>query len=281
MVLDILTLPNATQKHSYCYKDVTVVTRTKLNVGTVTNGPFQVGETVTGSVSNATGTVTAAGQDISGNEYIFLDNVTGTFQDANTENAVGGTSTATSGIATIQTGAYRWVIDGVEAADFSLIDNNTYHFDTSDASNNNHNLLLGTATNVITRQSGTAGTAGSYWEVVVGAQSAVAGEGTTDYRCVQHGADMGLGGTITFTTGTAGQSGEGMTVDLTISGGVVTAATIVNQGTGGNFAVGHTFFVDADDAGGTGSGFLYTLSGAQTGITTVSNISYWIRLSSW
>ncbi|BCU98554.1 MAG: hypothetical protein CM15mV22_1860 [Eurybiavirus sp.] len=84
---------------------------------------------------------------------------------------------------------------------------------------------------------------------------------------------MGLGGTITFTTGAAGQSGEGMTVDLTISGGVVTAATIVNQGTGGNFAVGHTFFVDADDAGGTGSGFLYTLSGAQTGITTVSDIS--------
>ena len=268
-------LVNATLRNTpTATKTVTVVTRTKLNIdSTITNGPFQVGETVTGSVSNATGTVTATGTDISGNAYIFLSNVTGTFQDANTENAVGGTSTATSGIATIQTGAYRWVIDGVEAASFSLIDNNTYHFDTSDASNSNHNLLLGTATNVITRQSGTAGTAGSYWEVVVGAQSAVAGEGTTDYRCVQHGADMGLGGTITFTTGAAGQSGEGMTVDLTISGGVVTAATIVNQGTGGNFAVGHTFFVDADDAGGTGSGFLYTLSGAQTGITTVSNIS--------
>ena len=254
-------------------KVVTVVQRYKLNLGTLTNGPFQVGETVTGSVSNATGTVTGAGQDISGNEYVFLSGVSGTFQDANVENAVGGTSTATGQIATLQTTANRWVIDGTEAASFSLIDNNTYKFDTSDATNNNHNLTLGIASNVVTRQSGTAGTAGSYFEVVVGAQSAVAGEGTTTYACVQHGADMGLGGTITFTTGTAGQSGQGMTVDLTISGGAITAATIVNQGTGGNYAVGHTFFVDADDVGGTGSGFAYSLSGAQTGVTVVSAIS--------
>ena len=123
-------LVNATLRNTpTATKTVTVVTRVKLNIdSTITNGPFQVGETVTGSVSNATGTVTATGTDISGNAYIFLSNVTGTFQDANTENAVGGTSTATSGIATIQTGAYRWVIDGVEAPDFSLIDNNTYHF---------------------------------------------------------------------------------------------------------------------------------------------------------
>ena len=74
-------------------------------------------------------------------------------------------------------------------------------------------------------------------------------------------------------TGAAGQSGVGMTATPTISGGQVTNYYITNQGTSGNFAVGHVFNVDQDDIGGTGSGFEYTLQSQSTGISSVTDIS--------
>ena len=55
---------------------MTVAARSKLSYASVTNGPFQVGETVTGSVSNATGVVTVVDT-----LYIYISNLSGTFQD--------------------------------------------------------------------------------------------------------------------------------------------------------------------------------------------------------
>ena len=60
---------------------VTVVQRDKLNLSNITGGTFAVGNTVTGSVSGATGTVTKVLTDA-----VFVNNVTGSFLDAQQEN---------------------------------------------------------------------------------------------------------------------------------------------------------------------------------------------------
>ena len=63
---------------------------TKLSHGTVTSGPFQVGETVTGGTSSATGVVTQEVTD----DYLMVKTVSGTFQ--NGEVLTGDTSGATA-----------------------------------------------------------------------------------------------------------------------------------------------------------------------------------------
>lgn len=68
--------------------DYREVGSTALAHGSVTNGPFQVGETVTGGTSTATGTVTMVGTGVL---YVAT---TDTFQDA--EVITGGTSTASA-----------------------------------------------------------------------------------------------------------------------------------------------------------------------------------------
>ena len=79
-------------------------------------------------------------------------------------------------------------------------------------------------------------------------------------------------GTIAFTTGTAGQSGDQMAGTITVSGGQVTAVVLSNQGT--NYKLNDVLTIDDDDlGGGGGSGFQYTLSSNSTGITSVTNIS--------
>ena len=243
---------------------VTVQSRARFGLSSVT-GTFAVGNTVTGSVSGATATVTYVGAD-----FLYANNVSGTFQDAQTDTVSNG-SGASGTLDTFSATVNRYFINGTEAANLTLTDDNTYRFDTSDASNTNHPLAFGIATNLNTRQYRTPGTAGSYFEVVVGAVSATTA--TSTYTCTVHGSSMSESAVITYQTGTAGQSGVGMTADATISGGQVTNITLTNQGTSGNFAVGHVFNVDQDDIGGTGSGFEYTLQSQSTGISTVTNIS--------
>lgn len=65
------------------------VGQTRLNHGTVTSGPFVVGETVTGGTSAATAVVQKVGTN-----YLVVDNITGTFSAS--ETITGGTSSATS-----------------------------------------------------------------------------------------------------------------------------------------------------------------------------------------
>ena len=115
------------------------------------------------------------------------------------------------------------------------------------------------------------GTTGAYFEVVVA--TGVAALSTTTYlNCTVHGQSMIEPGTISFATGAAGQSGTGMTADVTVSGGAVTAVTLTNQGS--NAKVSDALIVDSIDLGdATGSGFIFTLNSNNTGIATVSNIS--------
>lgn len=85
----------------------------KLTHGTVTDGPFEVGETVTEGVSGATGEIVALDTT-----YVKIKNVFGTF---GTEEITGGTSGATATVTTA--GTYAEVISGVtfdSLYDFSL-----------------------------------------------------------------------------------------------------------------------------------------------------------------
>ena len=113
---------------------VTVVQRDKLDI-TAISGTFSVGNTVTGSVSGATGTVTAV--DPNG-AYIYLQNVSGVFLDSQQENVTSGGTSATIDISSLNVN--RYLINGNEAFNQTLIDDNTYRYDQSDASNNNHPL---------------------------------------------------------------------------------------------------------------------------------------------
>ena len=117
---------------------MTVAARSKLSYASVTNGPFQVGETVTGSVSNATGVVTVVGT-----LYIYISNLSGTFQDSQVDTITGGTSNATATLDTFAATVNRYLINGVEAQNLTLIDDNTYRIDTSDSTNANHPIGIG------------------------------------------------------------------------------------------------------------------------------------------
>lgn len=67
--------------------------------GTVTGGPFQVGETITGGTSGKTGTITAVGAD-----NVTYDTEDNDFTDG--ETITGGTSGATATVTTHDTGAH-------------------------------------------------------------------------------------------------------------------------------------------------------------------------------
>ena len=249
---------------------VTVVQRDRLSISSVT-GTFAVGNTVTGSVSGATGTITYVASD---NSFLYLSGVSGTFQDAQTDTVTNGAG-ASAVLDTLQGGVNRYVIDtsgsAEEAPSFTLLDNNTYRFDTSDASNANHPLVITPVVGIATRQYRTAGTAGSYFEVVVG--SASSNSTSTTYTCSVHGIQMSEDSTITIAAGALGDAGDQMTGTIVISGGSVTSVTVVTQGT--NYALGDVLLIDADDLGVSsgGSGFQYTLNANTTGITAVNNIS--------
>ena len=128
-------------------------------------------------------------------------------------------------------------------------------------------------TNLTERSYGTLGTAGSYWEVTV--QSVSSGTASAPYKCQTHGIGMSEPGVFNFTTGAAGQSGLGMTISATVTGGAVATADIAVQSSNtGNYATSQTFFIDdADFGGGGGSGFVYTLTSESTGIASVTDIS--------
>lgn len=245
---------------------ITVVNRSKLNISSV-SGTFAVGNTVTGSgAGNGQGTVTIVQPT-----YLYLDNVTGSFAGGQVETVSNG-SGASATVDSFTAGVERFLVNGVEGQSITMIDDNTYHLDTSDASAANHPIGLGVSvTGLVGRQYRTGGTAGSYYEIVVG--PAVSAESTDSYiNCTNHGQTMIEPGVLTFTTGAAGQSGTGMQGDVTVSGGAVTAVTLNAQGD--NIKLNDVLIVDDDQLGSNGgSGFQYTINSNSTGVSAVTNIS--------
>ena len=249
---------------------ITVVTRAKLEISSVT-GTFAVGNTVTGSGDGqgnggGSGTVTIVQAT-----YIYLSNVTGSFVGGQVETISNG-SGASATLDTYTSTVNRFLVNGVEGQSITMINDNTYRLDTSDSTVAGHPIALGTSvTGLIGRQYRSVGTAGSYYEIVVG--PAVAAEATDSYiNCTSHGQTMIEPGVLTFTTGTAGQSGTNMQANATVTGGQVVAIAITSQGE--NTKLNDVLIIEDDDLGSAGgSGFQYTIQSNNTGITTVSNIS--------
>ena len=93
---------------------VTVQSRARFGLSSVT-GTFAVGNTVTGSVSGATATVTYVGAD-----FLYANNVSGTFQDAQTDTVSNG-SGASGTLDTFSATVNRYFINGTEAVTLLLL----------------------------------------------------------------------------------------------------------------------------------------------------------------
>ena len=248
---------------------VTQATRDKLALGTVT-GTFAVGNTVTGSSSGVTATVTFVATDQS---FLYVTSASGTFSDGGVDTISNGGG-ASAPLNSLGSGAFRYFINlggGVqEAPSFTLNDFNTYKFDTSDSSNTGHPLNFVGVSGLTTRQYGTPGQAGSYFEAVVGDVSGTTA--TTTYVCTTHGSGMSEDSTITFASGATGDYGTQLSATIVVTSGVVTDVTITDQGLG--YAINDVLLIDDGDVGSNGgSGFQYTLNSNNTGVSTVSNIS--------
>ena len=164
-----------------------------------------------------------------------------------------------------------YTINGVTQQAITLTEGNTYRFDQSDSTNSGHPLTAGRedggtlSTDIVAIQVGTPGTAGAFTDIIV--RPGTAGE-TADYICTQH---ANMGASFTIVSGSAGNYGDGLTLDVTVSGGAVTEA--VTNGQGQNYFAGDTVSVLASALGNTGSGFVYTLNAQDNTISSVTNIS--------
>ena len=164
-----------------------------------------------------------------------------------------------------------YVIDGSTQAAITMIEGNTYRFDQSDSSNSGHPLLIGRedgetlSNDIVSLPVGTPGTAGAFTDVVL--RPGTAGE-TADYTCSSH---ANMGASITINSGSTGDYGTGLTLDVTVAGGVVTV--VKSNAQGENYFVGDQVSATANELGGAGSNFRFTLTGNNLVVSTVENIS--------
>jgi hypothetical protein len=166
-----------------------------------------------------------------------------------------------------------YVIDGETQKELTLIKGNTYRFDLSDSTNQNHPLIFQTLSgqflsqqDYITVQRGVAGSAGAFIDLII---KPSAQTGTIKYNCQTHD---GMGANISVTTGTVGIYGTGVfaTVTVNSSGSI---SNIVFTSTGNDYKQNDILEIYSGDIGGTGSGFEFTLSTpSYTGEITDVNI---------
>jgi hypothetical protein len=248
----------------------TVVSRTKLLLDVIgATGSFNIGNTVTSS-SGGTGTVTYVDTVNSPQGYIYLNNTSGTFANNDTITNGGGASYTMLQEQSVN----RYLINGNEGYTFNLTDYNTYRIDTSDSSNAGHPIVVSTVFGLSTRQYRNPGDAGSYFEIVVGDVSSQ--NTNTSWSCQVHGTQMTEDGTVNIGSGSPGVSGTGITFDVTVSGGAVTAATINTQGSG--YGINDVFYFDGDNLGVVSpavqsSNAEFTIQTNDTSISSITDIS--------
>ena len=166
-----------------------------------------------------------------------------------------------------------YAINGNVQQSLTMVRGNTYRFDISDSSMQGHPLIFeptgGGALDpslYISATSGAAGDAGAFIDLII---SPDAPTGTIEYDCAAHD---GMGGTITITTGTAGNYGFGASAEVEVNAsGNVTSLTFVTQGS--NYKPNDTLTLAAFDIG-AGAGFEYTLGTfTYTGVVDSINFS--------
>ena len=256
----------------------TVTTVNKLQLPSTVSGitgSVTVGATATGATSGATGVVSYVGAAAAGTDSMVFLNfpvTSGTFQDNEVVNFSSGGSLTTSGDPAARG---RYFIDGTEAASLTMVQGNTYRFDMSDTSNNGHPLVMDGTSQAATTEFqtvtyGTAGQAGSFVDIVV-KPSATIGN-TAYYECSTHGRVMSANALINVTAGAAGEYGHGAQMDITVASGGVTVATFATGMQGSDYKVGDVLRVTATSLIGDTSGFLYTITGNDTGIFSITEI---------
>jgi len=258
---------------------VTVVTKHELasTVSGIT-GSVTVGTTATGATSGATGVVSYVGAAAAGTDsFVMLNSpVTGTFQDNEVVNFASGGSLTTAGT---PADVARYFINtgsgAVEAPNLTMIRGNTYRFDMSDATNNGHPFVMDGTSQAATTEFqtvtyGSPGVAGSFVDIVVKPGATIGN--TAYYECSTHGRKMSANALINVTAGAAGEYGHGAQLDITVAGGGVTIATFPTGMQGSDYKVGDVLRVTSNALIGNTSGFLYTITGNDTGVFSVTEI---------
>ena len=235
-----------------------------ITVSAFSGTQFAASDTITGGTSGATGTVTF----VDGG-FMRLSGVSnGPFQD--TETISNGTISGT--ITSTPSDINALILDGTESPATALLSFNSYTFDVSDSSMTGQTISFGTndPDKIVSDTNGiAAGTANA--KVFLTIKSAFVVGTTTLF----YGSVPGTGNNLTVTSGASNQGDYGYdgTVDIVVSeAGVVTGWTWKNQGT--DYKTTDVLFVDDQDiGGGGGSGMSYTISGNDTSISSVTNIS--------
>ena len=152
-----------------------------------------------------------------------------------------------------------YVVDGNTQQALTFEKGNTYRFDISDSSLSGHPLVFqtssgGTLNNdyYIVRSSGYLGSAGAFTDIIIKPDAPTE---TIKYNCSAHD---GMGASISIVDGVVGNYGSDATGTIEISSGQVTSVTVTN--TGSDYKQGDTLIIPNDSIGGTGAGFLFTLS---------------------
>jgi plastocyanin len=235
-----------------------------ITISAYSGGTFSVGNTITGTTSGASGTVTYVGKN-----YIRFATVTGgPFSNSEVISNGSGVSATTLAAGAQQT-SYALLIDGTESPSLNLKTHNTYKFVRSDASNNGTSFSftgLDPSTFQITTI-GTAGQSGAYIEFVIKDTAALSS------NIITYGPSIS-GGYINVSSGssTPGVYGTGASGNFTISGGSITAFSFADQGS--KYKIGDVLLVDDSTVGnGGGSNFSYTITSNNTGISSITNIS--------
>ena len=235
-----------------------------ITVNAYSGSTYSVSDTITGGTSGASGTISF----IDGG-FMRLSGVTGgPFVD--TEAITNGTLAGT--ITTPPSTIKAILLDGTESPTQALLSYNSYEFDVSDASMTGQTLSFGTndPDKIVSDTNGIAsGSAGSKVFLTVKSSFVV---GTTT---LFYGSVPGTGNNFAVTSGGSNQGDYGYDglVNITVNtSGVVSDWVWVDQGI--DYKVGDVLSVeDQDIGGGGGSGVSYTITGNDSSISSVTNIS--------
>jgi plastocyanin len=229
-----------------------------ITVSAYSGATFSVSDTITGSISNASGVSTFVD-----NNFVRFATVTnGPFSSG--EIITNGTASATvTSISTENT----IFIDGVESPIVNLDNHNTYRFDISDSSLVGFSLNNFEGTDATVNIFGNLGNPDSYLDLILP-------DTLTPQNNIFSYGFQNSGNVINVLDGSSdpGVYGYNATASITVISGQVTNFEFENQGTG--YKIGDTLEIeDLRNLGGTGSGFEFTISSFDTSISTVTNIS--------
>ena len=251
---------NGTYQNTTLYNEptavytVTIQSKVALPFTYDAGGNFNIGDTITGSTSGASGVVTYVG-----NNFVRFDSVAnGPFQGS--EIISNGSITATTSSSSTPIDAI--LINGSESPTLSLSSHNTYRFDVSSVNAFNFNNFSNTDAQTIA--SGNFGQANAFVDLVVFDTA------TIQSNVYEYGSSL-AGGKINVIDGSGSQGnyGVGGIATLTVTSGQVSNLVFTDQGR--KYKSTDTLIIN--QLGGSGSGFLYTITNNDTSISQVTDIS--------